>query len=470
MKQVFQMIPRGSSNTKLQDMGVEKKMRKHCLVAIMIAILVGSFGLLRVSANISVSDGYVKPGDSVDLVFTGTPGSGFTITVSGSRNTMDNVSLVFDGTGQYTWSYRVNETSYTDSIKVRATIDGALVESGFIVSRMQPQQLAETMRIMAGNSKKQAESALIEAKRAGKLEAETLTRYRNAAQLLADSRSYAEQGEHTRAFEAIKTALAQFETIIDETYSTDTAPTASQNEKNRIRAQEVLKDLTDRLIELNRTARNLENNGFNVEAMDAEINRMQDGLEKAQDAVDSNNMGEAAQIIGAVDEHLKKVQEAITQRTREHNQRKVSSYQTSLANRYNTMRNTLTTLQSLNSDKVSIVLADMNSIEGKLDTARSLYQGGDITGSIRALQMADRDFKEAFARINGEETRTLMNILDHLTSQLENEPSQTNRLRLRRRIQNAKDSLASKLGEDIPEPTRPIPGATNDSLSPTLTP
>ena len=218
MKQVFQMIPRGSSNTMLQDMGVEKKMRKHCLVAIMIAILVGSFGLLRVSANISVSDDYVKPGDSIDLVFTGTPGSGFTITVSGSRNTMDNVSLVFDGTGQYTWSYRVNETSYTDNIKVRATIDGALVESGFIVSRMQPQQLAETMRIMAGNSKKQAESALIEAKRAGKLEAETLTRYRNAAQLLADSRSYAEQGEHTRAFEAIKTALAQFETIIDETY------------------------------------------------------------------------------------------------------------------------------------------------------------------------------------------------------------------------------------------------------------
>lgn len=470
MKQMFQMIPRGSSNIMLRNTGVEKKMRKHCLVAIMITILVGSFGLLGVRADIVVSDDYVKPGDSVDLVFTGTPGSEFTVAVSGSRNTMDNISLVFDGTGQYTWSYRVNETSYTDIIKVRATIDGALVESGFIVSKMQPQQLAETMSIMAGNSKKQTESALIEAKRAGKLEAETLTRYRNAAQLLADSKSYAEQGEHTKAFEAIKTALDQFETIIDDTYSTDTAPTTSQNEKNRIRAQEALTDLTNRLVELNRTARNLENNGFNVEKLDDGINRMKEGLETAQDAVVSNNLGEAAEIIGAVDEHLKTVQDAITQRMTEHNKRKVSSYQTSLMNRYNTMRNTLTALQSVNTDKVSIALADMTPIEEKLDEARGLYEGGDISGSIRALQMADKDFKEAFARINGEETRTLMNSIDQLTSQLEKEPSQMNRLRLRRRIQRAKDSLESNLEQDTTDPPRPIPRAPSDSLSPPLTP
>ena len=470
MKQVFQMIPRGSSNTMLQDTGVEKKMRRHLLVAVLMAIFIGSMALVEVSADVSVTESYVKPGNSVDLIFTGTPGSTFTVILSDSRRTLENISLTFDGTGRHIWSYRINETAYTDSVKVRANIDGSITESGFIVSRMEPRLLAETIRMMADNSRKQAESALIEARKAGKLNEEMITRYRDAAQLLADSRSYAEQGDHTKAFEAIKTALTRFETIIDDTYSADVSPTTPpENETNRLRAQEVQLDLTKRLAELNRTAENLENNGFNVDVLREGIRRMSEGLQLAQTAIDSNKLGDAARHIRAVDENLNKVQDTLKQRMQEYNQRKVSMYQTSLLNRYNSMRNTLTVIQSANTDKVTGVLADMEAIEEKLDEARSLYEGGDISGSIMTLQRADRDFKEAFANINGDESRALLNSLDRLTNQLENELSPVDRMRLQRKIESIKNSLTTSLEQEPQEPTRPVP-RPQESNSETLTP
>jgi hypothetical protein len=445
MKQMFQLIPRGSSNTMMQDKGVVKEMRKHCLVAGLILVLAISFGLAGVSADVSASESYVKPGNSVDLVFTGPPGSGFTVIVSDSRSIMDNVSLVFDGTGQYVWNYGVNETAYTDSIQVRATINGAVEETGFVTSRMDPALLAQTLITMATNSKKQAESALIEARKVGESKDEMLTRYREATQLLADSKGYAEQGEHTKAFEAIKTALTMFETIIEDTYSTDVAPTTPENERNKIQTQEALNDLTKRLTELNRIAENLEKNGFNVDALREGITRMDNGLEKAQNEIESNNMGEAARYITDVNESLKKVQDAITTRMREHNQRKVASYQTSLVNRYNTMRNTLTVMKATNTDMITGVIADMEVIEGKLEEARGLYEEGNFVESIRVLHIADRDFKEAFSGINGRETQSLLDSLDQLTVKLEGESSQVNRMRIQRQIDSVKHSLSNRL-------------------------
>lgn len=471
MKQVFQMIPRGSSNTMLQDTGVENKMRRYYLIAALIAVLVGSMALVEVSADVSVTESYVKPGNSVDLVFTGTPGSTFTVILSDSRRTLENISLALDETGRHVWSYMVNETAYTDSVKVIATIDGTITESGFIVSRMTPHQLAETMRMMADNSRKQAESALMEARKAGKLSEEMLTSFRDTRQLLADSKNYAEQGDHTKAFEAIKTALTRFETIIGDSYSTDVSPpTPQEDETNKLRAQEVLKDLTGKLASLIRTAGNLEDNGFNVDVLRDGIEGMTEGLDLAQTAIDSNKIGEAARHIRTVDDHLNKVQDAIKQRIQEYNQRKVSIYQTSLLNRYNTMRNTLTVIQSVNTDRVTIVLADMEAIEGKLDEARDLYEDGDITGSIRVLQRADKDFKEAFARINGDESRSLLSSIDKLTNQLENNLSQMDRMRLQRRIESMKNSLTSKLEQEPLEPTRPVPRPPLESDNESLTP
>jgi hypothetical protein len=132
------------------------------------------------------------------------------------------------------------------------------------------------------------------------------------------------------------------------------------------------------------------------------------------------------------------------------------------------MRTTLTTLQSLNPDRVSNVLAEMNSIEGKLDNARNLYIGGDISGSIRVLQQADTEFKDVFSRMNGYETRYIMNLLDQLTNQMENEVSPTEKLRLQKRIQSTKDMLASRLEMNALESTNQPPETTNDSQ--TITP
>lgn len=470
MKQLFQLIPQGSSNIMLQDKELENKMRKQCLETLLTMILVVSIGLVGVNADISVSDPYVTPGNNVDLIFTGSPGSEFLVTVLDSRGIMDNASLVFDDSGQYVWNYLVNGTAYTDAIKVTAIIDGVTIESGFIVSSMHQRHLAETIRIMAINSKKQAESALIEAKRAGKLPPDMVSAYREAVQLLGDSKSYIEQEEHSMALETIKSALTLFEMIVENIYSENVTP--SETPSNSIQALETLKTLTTRLEEIKRTARNLERLDYNADMLNYWIAQMNSGLEKAQFQIESNNIDEATRQLSAVNQNLKMVQNSINQRIQEYNRRKASSYQTSLMNRYNTMRNTLTFMQTANTDKVSSVLNAINTLESKLDEARTLYEIGDIDGNIKVLQVTNRDFKETFSGLNGEETRKLLDTLDTLTVQLEKEVSPTNRQKIQMQIQTIKNSLSRSLESETAVAIQPsrTPSTNSPSRSQKISP
>jgi hypothetical protein len=470
MKQVFHSIPWGSSYSISHRRVVEKKMRKKYLIMALIGMMVGSLGIAVAGADEVLMNKYVKPGDSIDLPFSGAPGSSLTVTVAGSRGLLSNVTLEFDETGKHIWRYTVNETAYTDNIRVTAVIDGETKVAEFVVSRMTPSQLAQTMRTMAENAKKQAESALIEARKAGNQNETTLELFRDAVRLLRDSRNFAEQGEHASAFETIKEAMTMFKTVIYEAYNTDVAPPEhAENDRKLVRAKGALLDLTRRLEELKQTSQSLEKNGFNVEKLNEHIFRLEEGLGKAREAIEANNIGAAERHLNAIDETLNNIMNNLRQRMQEHNKRKASLYQTALVNRYITMRNTLTFMRSVDSDRVTNVLAELDRIEDNLDEARRLHDEGKITESVRVLYLADKDFKQTFYGINGDDTRTLLNSLDRLTAQLETDMSLRERLKLQNQIEEAKESLRTKLEQNALTSTHQ-PSDSMDQNATDLTP
>jgi hypothetical protein len=446
-------------------------MRKQSLLLVLTGILLFSLGLAAVGADITVSEGYVKPDDSVDLVFSGPPGSSFTVTVSNSRGVLDSATLVFDDFGEYTWKYTVNGTANTDKFYVRAIIDGKTAEARFIVSVMEPRQLAETFRLMATNARKQAEAAIIEAKRADNLTPDTIELFREALQLLQNAKEYSEEGDHAAALETIKEVLGMFETVIDDTYNTDLAPPEqSENQRRLVRAKGALLDLSRRLEELKHTSQSLERNGFSVEKLNEHIHRLADGLEKAREAIKSNNLDAAERHLRGIDEVLNNIMNNIRQRIQENNRRKASLYQTTLVNRYNTMMNTLTVMKSVDSERVTSVLTAINSIEDKLDEARRLYEEGRTTESVSVLFSADREFKQAFSGIKGDETKILLNSIDRLTVKLENTLSLRERMQIQMEIEAAKTELKNRLEQNTITPTQPPPSDTTDQNATSLTP
>ena len=470
MKHMFQLIPRGSSNSMLQDTGLEKKMRKSCLIALLLTILVTSSVIGQVEAGIAVSSQYVKPGDNVELIIKGTPGSNFTVIISNSRTMLGNVSQVMDETGQYSWIYTVNETTSTDNFKVNARINGVDEETQFVVSKIEPAILANTLRTMAENSKRQAQTAMIEAKRKGNLNTDMVVAYRDALQALDESQQFAGQGEHTRAFESIREALSRFESIIHDYYLERNPPEKPVSETKMVRATEAVRALHKSVSELNNTSITLKRKGFNVDSLEKGLKNMIEGIRKAETDIKSGNIEDAVSNIQSATQTRTRIQEALRKRLQELNQGKIQNYQNTIVKRYTSMQNTLTTLQTVNSDRVSGALSDLNAIESKLDYARNLFEQGKYSDSIRALQSADMQFKETFNGLNGERTKTLLGTLDKLASELEKEPSLVTQERIQKQMDTITNSLRNRLQVESTTTTRPSVRKTPAINTPTVSP
>lgn len=446
MKHVFHLIPRGSSNTMVQDTSVGDRMKKHWLLILLLGVLMASSSLGYASAGVEVNPGYLKPGENVELVFTGPPGESLNVTVIGSRGALENITVTLDPTGQYTWDYRVNETVYTDSLRVLAMIGDSVEESGFIVSHMSQSQLSQTMNMMAANSRKQAETAMIEAKRDGTWTAEMYGDMREAVQLLEESREHAESGKHNDAFEAISEALDRFESIITKSYPSETTPPQlTDDEKALIRAKEAQNQLEKAKEQLETTARNLKQKGFNTGVLEENIKKIEDALSTAGTAIENRQLAEAQTQLQTASEINKRVQNQLNERLEEIIQPRVQEYQTSLQNRYNTMKDTLNTMQTVAPDLVEGIVTDLDGLESELTRANELYMEGDYTQSIRVLQSVDNQFKKTLEGIDGRETRQLVNSLDRLALRLENEDSPRVRQRIQREIENIETKLRDNL-------------------------
>lgn len=471
MKQVFRMIPRGSSNRVVQDTVSGDWMRKRCLNTLLLALLVATIGLTQANAGVETSTGYVKPGESVELVLTGDPGAQVLVTIQGSRGVLENETLVLDQDGVYTWVYRVNETFYSDTLKVRTITSGNIDETEFIVSRMTPSQLAQTLRVMATNSRKQAETALIRAKQDGVITQTRLSMYREALQLLEQSKEYAEAGKHGDAFSAIRSALRLFETVIDESYTSgNDPPEQPAEEKAQVRAREALNSLNKAKARLQETSRKLEEQGYSVDVLENALQSMGEALSKAEEAIENDDIEEAQTQLETASITHRWVMESLRKRANEFNQGKVQRYQTSLANRYNTMQNTLTVLSTVNSDRVSGVLTDLTGLQYKLDQARTLYRDGEYADSVRVLQSADAQFKEAFNKLNGENTKQLLGSLDKLALRLEKEVTMRERQRIQAEMDTIRTTLRNRLQvsstTDTKAPVRQEPATNTPSLTP----
>ncbi len=470
MKHMFQLIPRGSYNTIMRYTCLEKKMRKSYLILLLLAILVTSTAFGQVKAGISLSSQYVKPGDSIELVFQGSPESNFTVTIRNSRNILENGSHVFDETGQYTWLYTVNETSATDSYLVLAAIDGTTETTGFVVSGMEPSQLANTLRTMADNSKRQAQTALIEAKRKGNLNTDMVVAHQNALQALEDASRYSSQGEHTKSFESIRKAMNLFQSILDDYYRERNPPEKPVDDTDLLRAKEAIRALRKTLTKLNNTSDNLKRKGFNVEVLEKGIENMNSEISTAEATLETGSFDEAVLSIQEATQIKSRIQDALKNRLQELNKPKVQTYQDSLLKRYSAMKNTLTAIQTVDSDRITLVITNLDAIEFKLDQARNLITAGNYPEGIRALQSTDLEFKMTFSQLNGNRTQTLLNSLDKLSLDLERETSLVNKERIQLQMDTIKNRLRTRLQVRANTTTRPPVRKTPATNTPSATP
>ena len=181
---------------------------------------------------------------------------------------------------------------------VQIKVGGDMIEDSFVVSGMTPSKLAEIMRMMVSNAKKQAETALIQARKAGSQDDDALNTYREALQLLGEAGKSFEVGNYVQAMNQGREALGLFNQVVDGSYITPDVepPQDLEQDRNTVKAQEAINRLQAELDELKKTANTIDEKGFSPGLTPMWFRRMQGELDYAQELVDSNQTGEAVRL------------------------------------------------------------------------------------------------------------------------------------------------------------------------------
>ncbi len=444
MKRLFHSIPRGSSNTIVQKgISVRKMVRKGYLTLTAVLLVMLSVSLASADPGIQVSERYFKPGDVVTVTVTGDPGESFGLDLANSRGLIQTHTGSVGEDGTYVWTYRLNATATTDTYMVQIRVGDDMIEDSFVVSGMTPSQLAETMRMMVSNAKKQAETALIQARKAGSQDGDALNTYREALQVLAEAGKSFEEGNYVQAMNQGREALGLFNQVVDGSYNTPDVepPQGLEQDRNAVKAQEAINRLQAELDELKKTAEAIDEKGFSPGLTPMWFRRLQGELDDAQDLVDSNQVGEAARQLTMVSNQLKSGRASLQQRQAEIRDRLASRYKTALESRYTKMRDTLVLLEAVDAGKVSGALGEITDIQSRIRAAQDSMQAGNTGEAVRTLWEAERQMREALMKVNGDDTARLLDEIDRLTLQLENQDQTLEREKLLHRIEIATQNL-----------------------------
>ncbi|MFA9437355.1 MAG: hypothetical protein ACEROO_09615 [Candidatus Bathyarchaeota archaeon] len=442
--------------------------KKGYLALTAVLLVMVSIGFASADPGIQVSERYFKPGDVVTVTVTGDPGESFGLDLVNTRGLIQTHTGSVGEDGTYVWTYRLNATATTDTYMVLIRVGDDMTEDSFVVSGMTPSQLGETMRMMVSNAKKQAETALIQARKAGSQDDDALNTYREALQILAEAGKSFEEGNYVQTMNQGREALGLFTQVVEGSYNTlDVEPPQGlEQDRNTVKAREAINRLQAELDELKKTTETIDEKGFSPGLTPMWFRRLQGELHDAQDLLDSNQVGEAARQLPKVNNQLKSGRASLQQRQAEIRDRLASRYKTALESRYTKMRDTLVLLEAVDAGKVSDALGEITDIQSRIRAAQDSMQAGNTGEAVRTLWEAERQMREALMKVNGDDTARLLDEIDRLTLQLENQDQTLEREKLLHRIEIATQNL-----QDIMRSRTDIVGNTtaptqNNSLTP----
>jgi len=336
---------------------------------------------------------------------------------------------------------------------------GQTVQTSIVVSRMTQQQLVNTLRLMVTNAKKQAETALIEARKHGKTLPEDIKqKYAQGLEELANAVNAIQSQNYVSAQESLKEAMNLFREIVAYTYCDDIeAPVDTDQLRNRV--QELINQLTRQYKEINAVVQRLKQYGLNVDALEREMSLLRNRIGEAQSLLDQGKVNEAQQSAIRTQQLVQQRLAELRQKQAEITKRLVSKYQASLENRVAAYIDTFNKIQSVRPVQSALALQELEALQVRLVYSGELIDENNIASALREMYATEYRLRRLAVTVNGDVTIRLLNRIDELTANLQDSTG-TAANQIENEIENTKDSLSDYLRD-----RRPI--SPSNSPSPT---
>jgi hypothetical protein len=440
---------------------IEKKMKQNAFL-VLAAVMVTSLmmGLAWAQPTIEVSPSVVKPGESIIITGQSTAGATLIVEVSNTRTLVDTYNITANPAGTYSIEYQISSDSPVDIYTVRVQDGGETIETSFIVSKMTQQQLANTIRTIVENAKRQAESALIQARKQGfTIPPEIRNKYQQGLDEIGNAGNSIQNNNYAEAQESLREALNRFREVVEYSYSEEVAPPIDPDQ-NRLRVQEMIDQLTRQYNDINAAVQKLKQNGLNVDVLEKDLNTLRNRIGEAQALLDEGMIAEAEQTAARTRQLVQERLAALRLRQVEITKRLAESYQSALKNRIDAYVDTFRKLQAVRPVQSALALQELESLQLKLTESSKLLDQGNIAVALREIHNTEFRLKRLKETVNGNVTSRLLNRIDELTANLQ-ESTGADTSQIEKEIEDTKNTLNDYLRQKPP-----THDSRNSSLSP----
>ena len=455
-KHLFRLVSQGSSNIIITYGLDGKKMKNKALLALATMLIASLMvGVVLAQPSVDVSPGVVKPGETV--VISGQTSAGVTLMVeiSNSRALVDSFNVTTDVSGDYSVEYMVSGDAPVDVYTVLVDSE----ESSFMVSKMSQEQLSNTIRMLVINAKKQAESALIQARNQGQaIPQELRDKYMQGLNAITQAGSHIQNKNYSEAQGSLQEALNRFREVVEYTYGDNVSPQVDP-EQQRARVQEIIDQLKRQYGEIGAAAQKLKQNGVNVDVLELQLNTLRNSIEDAQALLDEDNIVEAQHMATRLQQLVKQRLAALRQKQAEITKRLAERYQLSLENRVETCLNTFQKIQTIRPVASALAIRELESLQARLSDSEELLETGNTASALREMYATEYRLRNLANTVNGVVSNRLLNRIDELAANLQ-ESTGTDTSRIEKEIEDTKDSLTDYLREKRPT------SASNTTLTP----
>ena len=438
-KHVFQLVSLGSSNTTIPSTRNENWMKKKAIILLM-AILAASMLVGTSLAQPTVDPPVVQPGDSFTITGQTNAETNVVIIISNTRAQIDAFNITSDQSGLYTTQYQLSKDAAIDIYTINVTIDGETVESSIIVSKMSQQQLVNTIGTLVLNTRKQAETMIIQARKEGKLTSEALELYQHGKTSLENAVNSIENQDYTQAHSDLQEAMNRFKEVIEYNYGAEVeAPVESDEAYNLVR--EKIDQLNQQYRQINATVQKLNENGLNTDVLTRDLKILRTRLNEAESLLEAGDLAEAEKIVDETHNQVSQRLEQIQQRQTEVTKRLAERYQTSLENRVEVYIDTFRKLQTIRPVQSVQALQELEQLQTKLNDSNTQLESGNVLDAVRELRATETRLKRLSNAVNGPVTSRLLNRIDELTASIE----RGNEAEIRNEIETTKNTLKDYL-------------------------
>jgi len=449
-KHLFHSVSRGSSSIILTYGCDEKKMKQKAILTLFALMMVSlTLGVALAQPTIEVSAPVIKPGDSITITGTSAALSSIIIEVSNTRATVETFNITVNSSGEYSVEYQLPDDAPVDIYTIKASTEDKSAETTFMVSHMTQQQVANTIRTMVTEAKRQAESALIQARKEGHVVPPQIReKYDQGLAELNKAVNAIQSQNYVIAQGSLQNAMNLFREVVEYTYGDDVVQPVNAEQMKR-RLQEKIDLLERQYTEIKKAVDKLGQSGLNVEALQGELVMLRARIDEAQNLLDEGEISQAGQSIEQTQQIVTQRLAALRQRQGEITQRLAERYQTALATRIQAYVNTFQLLQSVRPVQSALALQELETLRQKLTLSGSAIENGNLVTALQEMKSTEYRLKRLASTVNGPYTSRLLSKIDELTASLEKSTG-IDTTNIQTEIQKTQDELNDYLKRSPP--------------------